>query len=55
MAHFSLSMAFMTMQHRAVPPTTGDTMQATKPSADAYARRALARLIQPQPTARWLD
>ena len=25
-------------------------MQATKPSADAYARRALARLIQPQPT-----
>ena len=25
-------------------------MQATKPSADAYARRALARLIPPQPT-----
>jgi dimethylhistidine N-methyltransferase len=24
-------------------------MQATKPSADAYARRALARLVQPQP------
>lgn len=25
-------------------------MQATKPSADAYARRALARLIQPPAT-----
>jgi dimethylhistidine N-methyltransferase len=43
-------MAFMTMLYRAVPPPPGDTMQATKPSADAYARRVLARLIQPQPT-----